>query len=266
MSAAVIFGRYQSGHSFMHRLDPRTKVLGTLALVVIVFLAQNFLSLGFLALAFLALSLASKISPAQLIRSIAPLVFIIILTMIFNLVFVQGGQVYLDFGWLKVSYEGIYTAVFIGLRLLLLLLSGSLLTLTTTTLDITEALEELLAPLGRIGVPTHEFAFVIGLALRFLPLFIDEFQDIKEAQRARGARLSTSPTRSGLTWFLSLLVPLFASVFRHAEILSSALDARCYRGAIGRTRLHPLHFRGADAIAALALVVVMIIVLVLNRF
>ena len=264
MSNDALFGRYWAADSFVHRLDPRTKLVGTIALVVIMFCAGNFWALGFVALAVVALFALARIPFTQALRSIAPLAFIIVLTALFNLFFVQGGEVYVDWGWLKISAEGASLAAFTAVRLTLLLLSGSLLTLTTTTLDITEAFERLLWPLRRIGVPAHEFALVMGIALRFLPQFVDEFRTIRAAQLSRGAKLASSPTRSGLASLTSLLVPLFASAFRHADTLSAAMDARCYHGAEGRTRLHPLAFATRDAIAAAALAVTLAITIALS--
>ena len=201
-------------------------------------------------IAFFALA---RIPFLQALRSIAPLSFIIVLTALFNLFYIQGGETYVDWGLIRISEEGVRQALFIAVRLTLLLLSGSLLTLTTTTLDITEALERLLAPLARIGVPAHEFSLVLGIALRFLPQFAEEFRTIRAAQLARGAKLATSPVKGGLSGLTSLLVPLFASAFRHADTLSSAMDARCYHGANGRTRLNPLHFERRDAVALIVL-------------
>ena len=252
----ALFGRYWAADSFVHRLDPRTKLIGTIVLVVTIFCAGSFWALGFVAITVVALFACSRIPITQALRSIAPLSFIIVLTALFNLLFVQGGEVYVDWGWLTISADGATLAAFTAIRLTLLLLSGSLLTLTTTTLDITEAFERLLAPLRRIGVPSHEFALVMGLALRFLPQFVDEFRIIRAAQLSRGAKLASSPTKSGLSSLTSLLVPLFASAFRHADTLSAAMDARCYHGAEGRTHLHPLAYgrRDATAFAVLALV------------
>lgn len=264
MGNDALFGRYWAADSFVHRLDPRTKLIGTIALVVIMFCAGNFWALGFVALVVVALFALARIPFTQALRSIAPLAFIIVLTALFNLFFVKGGEVYVDWGWLTISSEGATLAAFTAVRLTLLLLSGSLLTLTTTTLDITEAFERLLAPLRRIGVPAHEFALVMGIALRFLPQFVDEFRTIRAAQLSRGAKLASSPTRSGLSSLTSLLVPLFASAFRHADTLSAAMDARCYHGADGRTRLHPLAFGKKDAIAACALAVSLALTIVLS--
>lgn len=250
----MMFGRYWPGNSPLHRLDPRTKVLATLYLVVIVFLATNGWSMLLVALFCLGAFALGRISPWQAIKSIAPLLFIIVLTMLFNLLFVTGGDTYVDWGWLQITQEGVQQALFIGVRLLLLLLFGSLLTLTTTSLDITEAFDRLLSPLGRLGAPTHEFAFVMGVALRFLPEFAKEFAMISKAQESRGAKLSTSPLRTGTAAITSLIVPLFASVFRHADTLSAAMEARCYHGGADRTRLHPLELRRNDLVAMVVLV------------
>ena len=253
MARGALFGRYWEADSPIHRLDPRIKVTGTLLLVVTVFCAGNFPALGLVALAMAAMLLLARIPLAQALRSIAPLSFIIALTALFNLFFVQGGETYVDWGWLAISQEGVRLAAFMAVRLTLLLLAGSLLTLTTTSLDITEALEHMLAPFAKLGVPAHEFSLVLGIALRFLPQFAEEFQTIRTAQLARGAKLATSPVKGGLSGLTSLLVPLFASAFRHADTLSSAMDARCYHGATGRTRLNPLRYSARDAVATGAL-------------
>ena len=253
MGYDAIFGRYWAADSIVHRLDPRTKLVGTIALVVIVFCAGNFWALALVAAAVIALFALARIPFSQALRSIAPLLFIIVFTTLFNLLFTQGGDVYLDWGWARVSADGVRMAVFVAVRLTLLLLSGSLLTLTTTTLDITEAFETLLGPLRRIGVPAHEFALVMGIALRFLPQFIDEFHTIRTAQAARGAKLASAHSRSGLAGLTSLLIPLFTSAFRHADTLAGAMDARCYHGAEGRSHLHELAFEARDAGAGIFL-------------
>ena len=264
MNNDALFGRYWAADSLVHNLDPRTKLLGTFALVIITFSANGFLAIFLAGAAILALFEIAHIPLAQAFRSILPLVFIIVLSALFNLFFVRGGTVYVDLGWLTISSEGIRMAVFIAIRLTLLLLSGSLLTLTTTTLDITEAFEYLLSPLRKYNVPVHEFAMVMGIALRFLPQFVDEFRTIRAAQISRGARLASSPTKSGLSSLTSLLVPLFTSAFRHADTLSAAMDARCYHGAENRTRLRPLKFSDYDAYAVCALMVVLTLVVLVG--
>lgn len=249
MEQGALFGRYWEADSPVHRLDPRTKILATVLFIVIIFCASNFASLGLITLCTLGFFLLARIPLLQALRSIAPLAFIVVLTALFNLFYTQSGAVLVDWGWCSITEGGVWQSVFIAVRLTLLLLSGSLLTLTTTSLDITEALERLLSPLARVGVPAHEFSLVMGIALRFLPQFAIEFRTIRAAQLARGATLATSPVKGGLAGLTSLLVPLFASAFRHADTLSAAMDARCYHGANGRTRLNPLHYGAADACA-----------------
>lgn len=233
------------------------KIVGTILLIVAVFCAGNYQALGLVALCTAGFFLLARVPLGQALRSIAPLSFIIVLTALFNLFYIQGGEVYADWGWLSISEEGVNQAVFMAIRLTLLLLTGSLLTLTTTSLDITEALERLLMPLSRIGVPAHEFSLVMGIALKFLPQFADEFRVIRSAQLARGAKLATSPIKGGLAGMTSLLVPLFTSAFRHADTLSSAMDARCYHGAEGRSRLNPLRYSQRDAAALIVLAVLL---------
>ena len=264
MAEHALFGRYWEADSPIHKLDARTKFLGVIFMMIITFSATNFGALILVAVAVMALFRISRIPLKQALQSIVPLLFIIVLTALFNLFWMQGGTTLFQLGPIQISEYGIYMAVFISLRLTVLLLSGSLLTLTTTTLDITEAFERLLGPLARIGVPAHEFALILGIALRFLPQFAEELHTIRAAQLSRGAKLATSPTKSGIAGLTSLLVPLFTSAFRHADTLASAMDARCYHGAQGRTRLDPLAFGRNDACAALLLACLFAAVLALS--
>lgn len=264
MSKGALFGRYWEAESPIHRLDPRMKIVGTALLVITVFCAGSFSALGLVAACTAALFALARVPLAQALRSIAPLSFIVILTALFNLFYVQGGAVYADWGLIVISEEGLRQAAFMAIRLMLLLLTGSLLTLTTTSLDITEALERLLAPLARIGVPAHEFSLIMGIALKFLPQFAEEFRVIRAAQLARGAKLATSPVKGGLAGLTCLLVPLFTSAFRHADTLSSAMDARCYHGADGRTRLNPLRYGQHDAVALASLVALLVLTIAVS--
>ena len=265
MAEQALFGRYWEADSVIHSLDPRTKLVGVIFMMVVAFSAGNFPAIILVAVATIAFCLIGNVPISQALRSIAPLSFIIVLTALFNLFWVQGGAVYVQWGPLQISEEGVRMAIFISIRLTILLLSGSLLTLTTTTLDITEAFERLLAPLARFGVPAHEFALILGIALRFLPQFAEELHTIRIAQLARGAKLATSPTRSGIAGLTSLLVPLFASAFRHADTLASAMEARCYHGAQGRTRLQPLAFARRDALAVCVLAGLLALTIVISQ-
>ena len=261
--AKALFGRYWPAASPIHKLDPRTKLTATLVLVISLFCASTFPGLGVIAAAVIAFFLIARVPIKQALRSVLPLMFIVVLAVLFNLAFVQGGTVYVDWGWLTISEEGVYTAAFMTVRLTLLLLTGSLLTLTTTSIDITGACEAMLKPFTIVRFPAHEFAMILGIALRFLPQFASELVTIRTAQLSRGAKLASSPIRSGLGAIASLIVPLFTSVFRHADTLSNAMEARCYHGANGRTRLHPLHFARRDAVAAVLLAALLAIGIVL---
>ncbi len=245
MSIQTIFGRYLSKDSPVHRMDPRAKLLLSLLFMVVVFSAQSYVALAVAAVFTFGMFAFSRISLRQAFISIAPLAFLVILTALLNVFFVQGGDVYFQFWIICISQKGIEQAVFIAIRLTLLLLGMSLLTLATTTLDITDGFERLLQPLRRIGVPAHELSMMMGIALRFLPQFAIELQTIYRAQISRGANFSSSP-KGSLAMMTSLIVPLFTSAFRHAETLSLGMDARCYHGGTGRSRLKDLQYARRD--------------------
>ncbi len=248
-----MFGKYWPGSSPIHRMDPRAKLLLSLAVMVIIFVAQTFWGLAVCAVFTAALFIIAKIPLAKAVRSIAPLAFILVFTALLNVFFVQGGTVYFEWWIIRISEAGLVQAAFIAVRLFLLLLSMSLLTLTTATLDITDAFEYLLKPFARIGVPAHELSMIMGIALRFLPQFASELQTVYRAQISRGATFSQGPFKGGVRMLTSLMIPLFTSAFRHAETLSLAMDARCYHGGPGRTRLKPLRYGPLDRNAVVVL-------------
>lgn len=264
MSGMAVIGQYWSGESFVHRMDPRAKMLLSLLLVATVFCAQSYVALAVCALFIGGFYRASEIPLAQALRSVAPLLFLVLLTALLNVLFVQGGEVYFQWWIICISQKGLASAAFIAVRLFLLLLSMSLLTLTTATLDITEAFERLLSPFARIGLPAHELGMLMGIALRFLPQFVSELTCVYRAQVSRGASFSARSPSGGLRSLTALLVPLFASAFRHAETLSGAMDARCYHGGNGRTRLSPLRFTSRDGVGCAAVLVMFACVLAVN--
>lgn len=257
MPDIALFGRYWAAESPVHAMDPRTKLLGALAFMVILFCAADYPAIAVCAAFTVAFFVVSDIPLRQALKSIGPLAFIIVITALLNVFFVQGGAVYADWGWGRITQAGVHSAVFLSIRLTLLLLGASLLTLTTTTLDITDAFERLLAPLRRIGFPAHEFAIMMGIALRFLPQFVTEAKTIRAAQLSRGASFSKNPFSGGMESLTSLMVPLFTSAFRHAETLSAGMDARCYHGGEGRTHLDPLRFTRLDSGAIVVLAVML---------
>ncbi len=241
--------RATSPTSFVASLDPRTKLLLSLAFMAIVFVAHDWLGLGICALFTAGFYGAGRIPLTKGLRTIAPFLFIVVITALLNLFFVTGGPVLFQWGIISVSEEGLHRAAFMAVRLTLLLLGVSLFTLTTSELDITEAFERLLMPFSRIGLPAHELAMMMGIAFRFLPQFAEEAKTVYRAQISRGAKITANPFRRGAASLSSFVVPLFASAFRHADTLSMAMEARCYHGGTGRTRLHPLHMGRRDAAA-----------------
>ncbi len=256
----TVFGRYISKDSFVHRMDSRAKLLLTIVFMIMVFAAQSYISLAVAALFTLGMIAFSRISLRQAFASIAPLTILVLFTAILNIFFVQGEEVYFEFWIICISQGGLERALFIAIRLTMLLLGVSLLTLTTTTLDLTDAFEHLLKPFSRFGLPAHELSMLMGIALRFLPQFAIELRTIYRAQVSRGANFGTS-TRSTVQMVVALVVPLFTSAFRHAETLSLAMDARCYHGGENRTRLNELTYSSRDAIGLIYLLVGLVAVI-----
>ncbi len=263
MGSALI-GRYWPADSPVHALDPRTKLVGMVIAMVAIFLAGSFQALAVAALFVAAFYLAAHIPLTQAVRSVGPLLLIMLVAVVFNLFYVQGGAVFVDAGWLRISEAGVQATLFLAARVLLLLLVAALPTMTTTTLDLTDALEYLTRPLARIGFPAHEFSMVLGIALRFLPQFAEEWRVTRAAQASRAGHFSLMSKSAGTQGIGSLIVPLFTSAFRHAETLSAGMDARCYHGGVGRTRLHPLAFGRVDAWAFAALTAMVVSVIAAN--
>ena len=263
MNPGFSFGSYVSGTSCVHRLDPRTKLIAGCVFIVVLLCAKSAAALAVCA-AFTALCYAlAQIPPSKAARSLAPLMAIVVIVAVLNLFVTQGGQVLVDWGILRISEAGVQTCLFMGARLTIMMLGMSLITLTTPTIELSEAFEKMLAPFARFGLPAHELGMIMGIALRFMPQFANELAVVYHAQVSRGARLSNSPAR-GVRMLTSLMVPLFTSVFRHAETLSAAMDARCYHGGEGRTHLRPMKLTALDAIAAAVMAALVALVVLGN--
>ncbi len=260
----ALLGRYYPAESPVHTLDPRIKITCTFILMGAIFASGSYAALGLCALFILGCILVSRIPLGQAFHSIAPLLFIVVITALINILFEHGGPVLLKLGPLVINQEGAHLALFMGIRLTLLLFAASLLTLTTTTLDLTDGMESMLRPFARIGFPSHEFAMILGIALRFLPQFVSELNIIRSAQASRGAKFTANLFRGGLQSISSLMVPLFTSAFRHAETLSGAMEARCYHGGEGRTKLDPFKLRLADGVAVLVYIALVCCVVGIN--
>ena len=243
MNEVFSFGSYFPGEGVLYRLDPRTKLLCGLSFLIIALLARNFAALGVMALFVAALYALSGVPVGRALRSLAPLLAIVVVVSVLNLFINQDGAVVFQFGIIRITEDGVHSFAFMGARMLLMMCAMSLVTMTTMTLDLTHAVERLLGPFARFGLPSHELGMMLGIALRFMPQFATELTVTYRAQVSRGARVLSSVS-----------IPLFASIFRHSETLSAAMDARCYHGEVGRTRMHPLHYASRDAVAAVIMV------------
>ena len=261
----VTLGQYFPGESFVHQLDPRTKLLATIALIAVVFMSSGFA--GFIAIAAFVLltAMTTGVHLKFLFKGLKPIFFIILFTFILNLFFQQTGDVLVQFWAIKITTGGLRMAGFMAARLILLVVASQLLTLTTSPISLTDGLESLMRPFSKIGFPAHEIAMMMSIALRFIPTLMDEADKIMKAQKARGADFETGKLLQRAKAMIPLLVPLFVGAFRRADELALAMDARCYRGGAGRTRMKQLKYGRRDAIAALAIVALFAAVLILNR-
>ncbi len=261
----ISIGRYYAVDSPIHRLDPRLKILTTFAYLIFLFLINSLWSLAFMALIlFIAIGI-SKVPFKFVLKGVRPILFIVILTAIINL-FMTSGEIIFEFYFIKITMEGIIKAIFTSFRLVFLIMASSLMTYTTTELSLTDGIESLLSPFKVIKVPAHEIAMMMSIALRFIPTLIDETDKIMKAQKARGAKFDSKNLINKAKSFLPLLIPIFISAFKRAEDLALAMEARCYRGGIGRTRLKKLKYGKNDGIAALCIALSLALCLVLDKF
>ena len=245
MLSNITLGQYFPGDSFIHRLDPRTKILLTLVMIVMVFLASSFLAYGLLAVFFFALVLVARLRVLSLLRSIKPLWPIITITLLIHMFSGQGTVLY-EWSVLSITREGLQQGLLMVLRLVFLILLSSVLTMTTSPLALTDGLEILLNPFKRFGLPAHELSMMMTIALRFIPTLLNETERIMKAQTARGADFKGGSLVKRAKNMLSLVIPLFVSAFRRADELATAMEARCYRGGEGRTRMNELVFGSID--------------------
>lgn len=228
-NAPLIFGRYYPGKSPVHTANVVVKLFGVLILMAACFIVKDFVGLGVITLVVAALYALARIPVGAALKTAAPLLVFAVLTAIMNLFFITTGEMLWHWGIFHITTDSLFAAGFYGLRLAVLVFIACLLTLTTPVLAIVKTTAKLLRPLGRIGVPVEELAMMTGLAIRFLPLFAEELVTIRQARQARGADMTLNPFKGGLKTVASLIIPLFVSAFRHAETISAAMDARCFR-------------------------------------
>ena len=264
MLADIMLGQYFPGTSVIHELDPRTKIISTILFISSIFLAENYQAYGVVAL-FVGLIIGlAGIPLIMIIRSLKPLWFIIILTLIIH-IFTTPGTIIYVFGPVNMTEEGLRQGLFMALRLVFLIMISSLLTFTTSPVALTDGIERLLKPFKKVGLPAHELAMMMTIALRFIPTLLEETDRIMKAQMARGADFTSGNIIRRARNMIPLLVPLFISAFRRADELATAMEARCYRGGDHRTRMKQLKMTGRDWAAGVILVI-LIGILILVRY
>ena len=252
----ITIGQYVKGDSILHRLDPRTKIFGMLAIMVALFFVNNWIGLVYAAVVVFAVLFASQVPLKFYIRGVKPLRWILLFTAAIQ-IFLTPGEILWQWGILHITAEGVRLAIFMCVRLVLLVMTTSVLTLTTTPIVLTDAVENLLSPFKRIGVPAHELAMMMTIALRFIPLLADETEKIMAAQKARGAAFDEGGLMDRARALLPILVPLFLSAINRASELAMAMEARCYHGGEGRTRLHELHYENRDRVAGILVALIL---------
>lgn len=259
----ITLGQYYRGESSIYRIDPRLKIVMTVVYMVSLFVIDNFVGFA-VAFVFMSLVIAlSKVPVRFILRGLKPIFLIIIFTFILNL-FMYDGTIIFKIGFLKVTKEGLYVAVFMAIRLIFLIIGSSMLTLTTRPISLTDGIERLLSPLNRIGVPSHELAMMMTIALRFIPTLLEETDKIMKAQQARGADFETGNILNRAKNLIPVLVPLFISAFRIAQDMAMAMEARCYRGGEGRTRMNQMKMGRIDIITGVLFILYMTIIIMMR--
>lgn len=261
----ITIGQYFPGNSVIHRMDSRFKIVLDILYVVILFVANNFVSLAIAGIFIIMAYGVSEIKPIMMVKSLKPLLPLILFTAVLNLFFVKGTDEPLVSRWIITIYwEGISTAIFMIVRIVCLIIGMSLLTYTTSPIVLTDAIERLLSPLKKIKLPVHELAMMMTIALRFIPTLIEETDKIMSAQKARGADLDTGGLLKRAKALVPILIPLFVSAFKRANELAMAMECRCYRGGDGRTKLRQLKAQPMDYIVTLLVLTVLGFVIVDN--
>lgn len=261
----ITIGQYFPGNSFVHRLDPRLKILEMIALIALIFVCNNFVSLGAVVVLVVAIVLVSKIPVKTILKSIKPLLFIIIFTAVLNL-FYGSGEPLVKIGFLKITENGIITAVFMAVRIVSLVIISSLLTYTTSPTSLTDAIESLLKPLTYVKVDVHTIAMTMTIALRFIPTLIEEIDKIMSAQKSRGADMESGNIIQRSKALVPILIPLFISSFRRANDLAYAMECRCYSGGKGRTKMKQMKFHTLDYFSMAFVAAIFAGVILINHF
>ena len=260
----ITLGQYYPGSSPIHRLDARLKITATMLYIVELFVVNNFAGFLIAGIALFTVIGLSRVPLKFIFRGLSAVFIIIFFTLILN-IFLTDGRVLWHWKFITITYEGLTRAVFMAVRLIMLIIGSSLLTLTTKPIELTDGLEKLMSPLSKIGVPSHEIALMMTIALRFIPTLMEETDKIIKAQQARGADFESGNIIQRAKSLIPILIPLFISSFRIAQELALAMEARCYHGGSGRTRMNEIHFHKGDAVAAVILVIFLALIIASRR-
>lgn len=261
----ITLGQYFPGESVIHRLDARFKIVLTTLFIVMLFVTQKALGLAIGGVFCLFAIALSRIPAKMFVKSIRPIVPILIFTSLLNLLFIDKGKMLFSWKFIHITQGGIQTSVFMVIRIIFLIAGTSLLTYTTSPIQLTDAIERLLSPLKKLHVPVHELAMMMTIALRFIPTLIEETDKIMAAQKARGADLESGSLMQRAKALIPILIPLFVSAFRRAEELATAMECRCYRGGEGRTRLRQMQSGPRDYVALGITCIFLVLVILLPR-
>lgn len=261
----ITIGQYYPADSLIHRLDPRVKLYGTVLFIISLFTFKSFS--GYLvAVAFLgAVIKISKVPLGYIMKGLKSIFMIMLFAVVFNVFFSTGGHVLFEFGIVQITVEGLRNAAFLGIRLILLVIGSSLMTYTTTPTQLTDAIEKVLGPLNKVKVPVHEIAMMMSIALRFIPILMEELDKIMKAQTARGADFESGKLMERVKALVPILVPLFISAFRRANDLAMAMETRCYRGGTGRTKMKPLTYKRLDFYGYSTVVIYFMLIVLVGR-
>lgn len=265
MSRDIAFGQFYPSDSILHRLDPRTKLMSLIGIIVLIFCTSNFYSLGLMVLLVGAIALLSKVPVKLYLKSMKAIIIIILLTSVLNL-FYASGNVIVSWWIFTITDEGLENAITVAVRIISLVAVSSALTFTTSPTDLTDGLERLMKPLGLFRIKTHEIAMMMTIALRFVPTLLEETDKITSAQKARGADMESGNILKRIKALIPILIPLFVSAFRRAYDLAMAMECRCYRGGKGRTRMKQLRMKCRDYMAVLVFLTVLAGVVLCNIF
>lgn len=262
----ITIGQYYPAKSIVHRLDPRVKLVCTLLYLISLFLFKSISGYLIATIFLITVIRVSRVPFSFIVRGLKPVVMLLMITVLFNLFLTRSGEVLFHAWIFTITEGGLVTAVYMAVRLVYLIIGSSLMTFTTTPNELTDGIETLLGPLNRVHVPVHDVAMMMSIALRFIPILLEETDKIMKAQIARGADFESGNIIQRAKSMIPILVPLFVSAFRRANDLAMAMEARCYRGGEGRTKMKPLHYRGRDHMAYLTMAAYVALVVVIGRY